>query len=124
MAETRPQHREAYARCVRMCDAYRRGVPVKEIAADFGVQNPAVWKALRRGGVLPPYTPSTTGTGGRPKGGGIPGYTDTRLAKSAAHIARIEASRPAIPDSRVDRDPCFMCGVRGDIGCIHRSAHP
>lgn len=25
----------------------------------------------------------------------------------------------SIPDS-VDRDPCFKCGVRGDIGCKHR----
>lgn len=27
----------------------------------------------------------------------------------------LEAQRP-----RVDRDPCFNCGVRGDFGCRHR----
>lgn len=23
---------------------------------------------------------------------------------------------------RIDRDPCFKCGVRGDLGCAHRRA--
>jgi hypothetical protein len=23
---------------------------------------------------------------------------------------------------RVDRDPCFLCGCRGDVGCRHRIA--
>jgi hypothetical protein len=23
---------------------------------------------------------------------------------------------------RVDRDPCFYCGARGDVGCVHRVA--
>lgn len=27
-----------------------------------------------------------------------------------------------LPDSRVDRDPCFKCGVRADLGCRHRAA--
>ena len=38
------------SRTARMCFAYKLGVPVKEIANQFEVQNPAVWKALRRGG--------------------------------------------------------------------------
>ncbi|WP_218146910.1 hypothetical protein [Sphingobium sp. AP50] len=28
---------------------------------------------------------------------------------------------PKVAFSPVDRDPCFKCGVRGDIGCSHRS---
>lgn len=102
-----------------MCAAYKRGEPVKEIANRFGVQNPAVWKALRRGGVLPPYQPSRDGKGGRPKGGGKPGYSATRLSKSVAYIDGLQAG-PPMPSTFVDRDPCGFCGVRGDIGCSHR----
>lgn len=30
---------------------------------------------------------------------------------------------PEISDlERVDRDPCFLCGTRGDVGCRHRQA--
>lgn len=31
-------------------------------------------------------------------------------------------SRPADPPPPVDRDPCFQCGTRADIGCKHRRA--
>lgn len=34
---------------------------------------------------------------------------------------RVIASDGSIPEP-VDRDPCFRCGVRGDIGCRHRPA--
>lgn len=36
--------------------------------------------------------------------------TGTRL-----HVPLVEALPPP-----VDRDPCWRCGVRGDIGCDHR----
>ena len=107
-------------RTSKMCSAYRLGIPVREIAIQFGVQNPAVWKALRRGGVLPPYQPAKAGKSGRPKGGGVVGYTENRLAKSAAYISAKEDRQPPRPEGDpVDRDPCFMCGVRADIGCKH-----
>ena len=110
-------------RTARMCAAYKAGMPVREIANKFEVQNPAVWKALRRGGVLPPYQPSVRGRGGRPKGGGVSGYTESRLKRSADSIAATEAREPPRPDLEpVDRDPCFMCGIRADIGCKHRAA--
>jgi hypothetical protein len=37
-------------------------------------------------------------------------------ASGLAPRAPVEASPPAI-DAPVMRDPCFRCGVRGDIGC-------
>lgn len=30
------------------------------------------------------------------------------------------ARGPEFPEARADRDPCFKCGVRGDLGCSHR----
>ena len=33
--------------------------------------------------------------------------------------AERDAARGALP-SRIDRDPCFYCGVRADVGCRHR----
>ena len=111
-------------RAARMTALFKKGMPVREIANSFGVQNPAVWKALRRTGALPPYAESRTSHGGRPKGGGKPGYTDRRLEKSAAHISRVEAGQPPVSGNYVDRDPCWMCGVRGDLGCSHRGVTP
>lgn len=43
------------ARTRRMCDLFERKIPVATIATQFGVHPPAVYKALRRGGVLPVY---------------------------------------------------------------------
>ncbi len=106
-------------RTMRMCAAFKRGVPVKEIAETFGVLNPAVYKALRRGGVLPPYAKKDAGGPGRPIGGGTSGYTAARLTRSVAHISKQEARRPSADVPRVDRDPCFMCGTRADLGCKH-----
>ncbi len=34
-------------------------------------------------------------------------------------IVRAPAPPSSVP---VDREPCFKCGVRGDIGCVHRPA--
>lgn len=34
----------------------------------------------------------------------------------------VRAGDPVPLGARVDRDPCFRCGVRGDIGCAHRVA--
>jgi hypothetical protein len=33
--------------------------------------------------------------------------------------AAVAADRPIPSESLVSRDPCFRCGVRGDIGCEH-----
>ena len=106
----------------QMCQHYQRGMPVSEIATKFGVQNPAVWKALRRGGIIAPYKAKKAGGPGRPIGGGLPGYTEKRLAKSAAYISAKESREPPRPLVVVDRTPCPRCGVRGDIGCSHQGA--
>lgn len=49
---------EVQSRTPEMCRMYRARVPVADIAAHFGVKRPAVYKALRRGGVLAPYRPA------------------------------------------------------------------
>jgi hypothetical protein len=33
--------------------------------------------------------------------------------------AAVAADKPMPSESLVSRDPCFRCGVRGDIGCEH-----
>lgn len=96
---------EVSGRTFRMCALYERGVEVGEIAAEFGVQRPAVWKALRRGGLLPPYKSKASAGRGRPR---------------KPKVALAETSPIVI----VDRDPCLMCGTRGDVGCRHRPASP
>lgn len=98
-----------------MCDLYRRGIPVGSIAAQFDVQRPAVWKALRRGGVLPDYKPRKPMGPGRPVGGGEPGYQENRRSRALAKIERRDEAAPA----PVNREPCHRCGARGDIGCLH-----
>jgi hypothetical protein len=42
-------------RTSRMCALFNRGIPVATISAQFEVHPPAVYKALRRGGILPAY---------------------------------------------------------------------
>lgn len=37
-------------------------------------------------------------------------------------VARTISRAEEIEARRVARDPCFMCGTRGDIGCQHREA--
>jgi hypothetical protein len=91
---------------------------VGHLASLYDVQRPAIWKALRRGGVVPPYAPRADGGKGRPQGGGRPGYTAKRRLKSAQH----RATRDYESTPRVDRDPCQRCGVRHDVGCNHSRA--
>lgn len=109
-------------RTEEMCALYTAGLPVKQIAERFGVLNPAVWKALRRGGVVAPYRPRTPQGPGRPVGGGEPGYTASRLSRSVRAEHRREAGQPPVPSEITDRTPCLKCGVRGDIGCEHNPA--
>jgi len=79
-----------------MTALWRQKVPVEQIARKFGVLRPAVYKALRRTGVLPPYEP----TG------------------NVRQIVRgLQVSNPIIIP---DRTPCFKCGVRADLGCKHQ----
>lgn len=112
------------ARTRRICDLYREAIErgedegsvVGELAAMHDILRPAIWKALRSGGVLPPYRTKREGGDGRPLGGGVAGFTERRATASAGWKARREASMP----EPVFRDPCPMCEVRADIGCRHR----
>lgn len=91
---------------------------VRDLAAKFDVQRPQIWRTLRQGGVLPEYAPRKDGGKGRPHGGGVPGYTANRRARSM-EIAEAKAI-PLAP--QVCRDPCHRCGVRGDFGCAHSAS--
>ena len=62
------------------------------------------------------------------------GYPGTRRPHFSLHRkkgpsrSRAAAPQPVAalpPDAqvRVYRDPCFRCGVRGDIGCAHQAAN-
>lgn len=111
------------ARVRRICEAFIRaieggetkGAAVAQLAAQHDVQRPAIWKTLRAGGVVPPYKARDEGGQGRPIGGGTPGYTTKRRERALA-VAE-QRSQPNIVF--VDRDPCKLCGVRGDLGCAH-----
>lgn len=99
------------------------GEPQREVIADLAgmhdVQRPAIWKALRAGGVVAPYAPKDTRGPGRPTGGGQPGYTAERSAIARTAAERREdhmiSSRPA------PLEPCGRCGTRADVGCVHQS---
>lgn len=100
------------ARTALICSTYRKALAagedstavVGELAAANDVQRPAIWKALRRGGVLPPYAPKSEHGQGR------------RRANTQSWQTR-KLQMDETP--RVDRDPCPRCGVRRDFGCNH-----
>ncbi len=86
---------------LRVCRAYRRAMQKGDDLSEFigriaireGVQRGAIWKRLRRGGLVPEY----------------------RLGV----ILHRRKKDIGPPPQRVERDPCFRCGVRADIGCRH-----
>lgn len=110
-----------------ICAKYRRAMSGGEpqaavigyLASEYDVQRPAIFKALRSGGVMPPYEPRSDYGRGRPRGGGVPGYSERRRERRRA-LSEIREERMSQP--RVDRDPCQRCGVRHDVGCRHSRA--
>lgn len=99
------------SRAAEMAALYRADVPVDAIANQFNVHRPAVYKALRRVGVLPPYA---EGRKHPPRKKKI-----YEPSPSAGHITRREIA-PREPILIPDRTPCIKCGVRADIGCKHQ----
>lgn len=101
-----------------VCDLYQKAEAAGEdttpvigqLATMFGVQRPAIFKTLRRWGVLPPY-----GTAEPGKKGPRPKDDKERRAKMDAYKSRKVESLPP----RVYRDPCWRCGTRADYGCHH-----
>lgn len=93
----------------RVCDAYLEAVArgknitttIAWLSEAEGVGRPAIWRRLRSGGALPPYSTRTNKT--------------ARRTRSEIVIEKLFAPR-------VDRDPCPRCGVRGDIDCGHSKA--
>ena len=110
-------------RTARMCACFKLGMPVQEIANTFGVQRPAVYRALITGGLKEPYKAREEGGSGRPIGGGQRGYTARRAATRIQHAAaQVQARLAAEAAPRVHRDPCPRCGCRGDVDCGHSRA--
>jgi hypothetical protein len=70
-----------------------RSAVVGELSERYSLERPAIYRALRRGGILPAY-------------------------KDPEEKREELEARP-----RVESEPCFMCGVRPDIGCRHRRTY-
>lgn len=89
---------------IATCEAYRRAInagegtveAVSQLARMHNVNNPAIYKRLRSGGVLPPY----------------------RTARPRVYNRAPE--KPVNTPEPVNRDPCPYCNVRADIGCRHQ----
>lgn len=87
-------------------------VPVAIIAKQMRVQPPAIYRALYRQGVKPMGRPANDGP--KLKLPPQPAHNGNPACPPASKVAKRE-EEAALP--RVDRDPCWRCGVRGDIGC-------
>jgi hypothetical protein len=94
---------DASPRVQEMCSLFLKGASAADIASRYGVQSPAVWKALRRGGIIADYQARNT---------------SRRVASAPATPLATTAVQSA-PVVRVFRDPCPRCGVRPDVGCRH-----
>lgn len=97
------------SRAREMAALYSAEVPIQVIANQFGVLRPAVYKALRRVGVLPPYG----------EGKKHPPRKRYEPSTGGNHAVRgpIKACEPILI---ADRTPCPRCGVRADFGCKHQ----
>lgn len=93
-----------YQRNEQIVRAAQSGTTPTELAAEYGVQPPAICKILRRAGInlAPARTP-----------------TSTQRARVTYDRRTMAEKREQAPIA-VDRDPCPQCGVRGDIGCKHK----
>lgn len=60
-------------------------------------------------------------------------YCDRETRRKSSELCNVHYNRmlrhghptfgPAeVKPERVERDPCFLCGCRGDVGCRHRIA--
>ena len=104
------------------------------IADSVGVEPSSVFKAVRAledGGWIRvksfthgrEVTVIASGRATRWDGGRVPRGRAAPLAAPA----EVEEAADRPPPSRasllrVDRDPCFLCGTRADLGCAHRPA--
>lgn len=43
----------------------------------------------------------------------------SNYAAQAERVARLAADREALTASAVNREPCWHCGTRRDVGCRH-----
>lgn len=85
----------------RDCAGLRHAGKVKRVDGALGRGTKAIY-ALALPGELPVAPPP-------------PRRRPAATATTPAHTPKA-----APPETIVDRDPCFMCGVRGDVGCVHR----
>jgi hypothetical protein len=93
----------------RIFAMFREGRDAGAISQVVGVARCSVWRALRRGGLMPPYNVRK------------PRAPRNRRARALEIIAEQNA---LIETLRVSRDPCPRCGVRQDFGCAHTRGRP
>jgi hypothetical protein len=89
-----------------ICQLYREGVDVADLSARYGVNRPAILRALHLGGARE----IQKAAGGRKRG---------RKAGRAIDPVVVAANSAPI---FVSRDPCPRCAIRADIGCAHSHA--
>lgn len=96
---------ETRQRCEAFVRAFKAGADpgaiVAQLAEAGGVQRPAIWRALRSGGLLPEKLRAPV----RGRKSPTPAASETFQTAAAT-----------------SRDPCPRCEVRGDIGCRHSRA--
>jgi hypothetical protein len=92
-----------------MCGEFTAGGTVADIAREFGVKPATVRAALCRGKLHVPEPMAEE-------------------AKALKRMKRVQHEDPvAVDRPRVSRDPCRLCGIRGDLGCKHaplQEMHP
>lgn len=116
----RPADRDAV---LRTCESYTKRLAAGEtdreavaaLAAEAGVQRPAIWRRLRSGGVLAPYTKLPEDAASKRR----------RYHRDQSSLSDRIAEPPRnvrVPQDvvRIERPvaPCWFCGERE--GCRHR----
>lgn len=97
------------------------------------VNNPDLAQTIEKIKKMLAYTPEVIDVYALPKqlpAVARPYYGERKASERSDEERRIEEARcvimrgfglgpPVRVEDRVYRDPCFKCGVRGDIGCVH-----
>lgn len=101
--------------------AHQLGLSVGKFAAPLSPNTTAWLRQTERAESPKPHTIERVRAllEGRP----VPGAPPNNFQKSPRGVPQNLTERgPALADCppRVERDPCFLCGTRADIGCRHQ----
>jgi hypothetical protein len=106
--------------------AWASGVPVRDLALQLS-PSPERWLSQTRQALRPkPHTIARVRA--LLAGDAVPAPPANNFQASPRAPARIVVAKTPRVETHpapVSRDPCFLCGTRGDIGCRHqRPTHP